>query len=149
MRAYACIAAIAAGLLATGLMTGRAAAEMPGDGCWLNDTPTFSMTVCISAGAGKDVVMSWDEPASPGYEASYGRCAGRIDVTGGAGMAFTMRVPRQEQACQQDGSTMRLAVREYECTLTNPMAFTCSEVIFNDDGSIYAQSQGVEFIPLP
>lgn len=135
----------AAMLVAGAAASGPASAQMPGTGCWVNDTPTFVMRVCVSDGVGKDLELRWDEPASHDMPASHGYCMGSVEVTDGPPPTFTMTVPRRDDGCVQDGETVRLALRTYDCQWQDTDRFSCYETIYYDDGSVFGESSDVLF----
>ncbi|MCB9959167.1 MAG: hypothetical protein H6843_11245 [Rhodospirillaceae bacterium] len=111
----------------------------------MNDTPTFVMRLCVSGGTGKDMELRWDEPASDGLPASYGYCTGSVEMADGPPPTFTMTVPRRDGGCFQDGETVRLSRRTYDCQWQGADRFTCYETIFYDDGSVFGESPDVLF----
>ena len=139
LMAGLCTAAVAAA------MQSPAAAQLPVDGCWVNETSTFFMRLCIDGGAGKEVKFHWDEPGEAPDIRYVGACNGRVMVTAHGDARLVLEVPWQADACFQDGVRERLAPRVYDCMLAADDRFSCHETIYYDDGSVFAESAGVWF----
>ena len=124
---------------------GPAAAQVPANGCWINHTDSFFMRLCFSGGEGKDVMFRWDEAGDEPSARYVGSCRGRLTITDQEDGRLLLEVPRQDEACMQDGQRMRMARRVYDCDVPTADRFSCHETIYYDDGSVFAESANIPF----
>lgn len=102
-------------------------------GCWSAGTSPKA-SVCFGDGGNGLFLLIWNQ----------GRCGGNAYINGGRGGRVNWEVPRQSNACYQNGKPERLALREYSCRLQGS-SMSCRETIYLDDGSIWKEKQNVVF----
>ena len=129
------VSKLIAGLAIAAALAGGTAQAQDGSllGCWsAGDSPRAS--VCFGYGGSGLFLLIWAE----------GRCGGNAYVNGDRRGRVAWEVPRQENACYQEGKPERLALREYSCRVRGER-MTCRETIYLDDGSIWKEREGVIF----
>ena len=73
-----------------------------------------------------------------------GRCGGNAYINDNKAGRVDWEVPRQVNACYQDGKPERLAARSYSCSVRGS-SMNCRETIYLDDGKIWRENEGVVF----
>lgn len=112
-------------------------------GCWnYSDGSVFS-TVCLRNNGGTFNLEYAAEDPQQGLVK--GACNGRVDVSVMEGSRVDFTAPYQEDACRQGELVFRLARRDYSCTLDG-RRLICNLVVYYDDGTIYSQASGLEYV---
>lgn len=124
-----------AAMLAALSMGAGSAQAQDGDavGCWSAGTSPKA-SVCFGYGGDGLFLLVWNK----------GRCGGNAYVNSERGGRIAWEVPRQADACYQDGDPERLALREYSCRIDG-RRMSCRETIYLDDGSIWKEKENVVF----
>ena len=123
----------AAALMIGGLSSTVSAQGGATTGCWSSGSSPNAQ-VCFGRGGNGLFLLIWDS----------GRCGGNAYVNDAYGSEVRWQVPRQANACYQNGGPERLARRDYNCNLQGRTMY-CLETIYLDDGSIWKQKDNVQF----
>ncbi|MEM1344337.1 MAG: hypothetical protein AAGI34_07120 [Pseudomonadota bacterium] len=112
-------------------------------GCWSYADGTVFSTVCFTGGGGGTFNLEYAaEDAERGL--IKGSCNARITLDASETDRIAFTVPFQERACRQEDVVFRVAQREYDCALSGA-SMACSLTVYADDGSIYAEAEGLEY----
>lgn len=102
-------------------------------GCWTHGTQT-QQNVCFGGSGNGLYLLVWGK----------GRCGGNAYINDNKAGRVDWEVPRQVNACYQDGKPERLAARSYSCSVRGS-SMNCRETIYLDDGKIWRENEGVVF----
>ncbi len=102
-------------------------------GCWSSGSSPNAQ-VCFGRGGNGVFLLIWDA----------GRCGGNAYINDNYRSEVRWEVPRQANACYQNGEPERLARREYTCNIRNQTMY-CREVILLDNGEVWKEKDNVQF----
>jgi hypothetical protein len=134
---------VAAGLF---LVCGSLAQAQSLSGCWSREDSQGTTTrICFDGDGGGAGSFRLDWALKDPTEGwTSGSCSGFLTVQTVTNDRVAFTVPRQDDACYQNGIAERLALRVYDCERYG-VTLICDMQVFYDDGTLFRAFKNMDY----